>query len=231
MIKKAMILGAGFGKRLNPLTLDQPKPLLKIGDKTLLLNTLKFLELYGIKQVVINVHYLKEQIIDYVNQNKFNLVIDIIEEKNKILGTGGGVLNAIQHFSHLPFLIINPDTIWKSQHLKKLKLMEKLFLENKKAKCVILVVNKKKSFDKSLNGDFDLKNNLVKRGKLIDLKYIFTGLQVINFEAFLNVKSKVFSMNKIWNDLIEKKELYGVESNNDFIHISTLEVYKKLNIK
>jgi N-acetyl-alpha-D-muramate 1-phosphate uridylyltransferase len=228
MIQQAMILGAGFGKRLNPLTINQPKPLLKIGHDNLLSNTLKFLELYGIKQVVINVHYLKEQIIDYVKKNKFNLTIKIIEEKEKILNTGGGVLNAIQHFSNLPFLIINPDTVWKSQYLKELQLMEKYFFENKKIKCSILVVNKKKSFDKSFKGDFNLRNNLIRRDKEDDLKYVYTGLQIIKPEVFLNLDSKVFSMNKIWNKLIETNELYGFESNNDFIHVSTLNIYKNL---
>ena len=103
MIKKAMILAAGFGKRINPLTLKNPKPLLKIGSKTLLSNTLNFLELSGFKDVVINVHYLGEQIINYIKNNKFNLNINIIQEKDKILDTGGGVLNAIHHFSDLPF--------------------------------------------------------------------------------------------------------------------------------
>ena len=70
MIKKAMILAAGFGKRVHPLTLSCPKPLLKIGDETLLSNTLKFLNSFGIKQVVVNVHYLGEQIIEYINKNK-----------------------------------------------------------------------------------------------------------------------------------------------------------------
>ena len=121
MVKKAMILAAGFGKRVHPLTLKLPKALLKIGNKTLLSNTLKFIELFGIKQVVINVHYLGEQIIDYINKNQFNLTINIVNEKDKILDTGGGVLNAIQHFSNEPFLIINPDTIWNSNYLKELK--------------------------------------------------------------------------------------------------------------
>ena len=146
MIKKAMILAAGFGKRIHPLTLKHPKPLLKIGNETLLSNTLKFLELFGIKQVVINVHYLGEQIVDYINKNQFNLSIKIVKEKVKILDTGGGVLNAIQYFSNEPFLIINPDTIWNSHYLKELKLMEKLFFENKKNKCSLLVVNKAKKF-------------------------------------------------------------------------------------
>ena len=77
MIKKAMILAAGFGKRIHPLTLKCPKPLLKIGNETLLSNALKFLEQFGIKQAVINVHYLGEQIVDYINSNQFNLIIKI----------------------------------------------------------------------------------------------------------------------------------------------------------
>ena len=132
MIKKAMILAAGFGKRIYPLTFKSPKPLLKIGNETLLSNTIKFLELFGIKQSIINVHYLGEQIVDYINKNQFNLTINIVKEKDKILDTGGGVLNAIQYFSNEPFLVINPDTIWNSHYLKELKLMEKSFFENKK---------------------------------------------------------------------------------------------------
>ena len=79
-----------------------------------------------LKQSIINVHYLGEQIVDYINKNQFNLTINIVKEKDKILDTGGGVLNAIQYFSNEPFLVINPDTIWNSHYLKELKLMEKI---------------------------------------------------------------------------------------------------------
>ena len=133
---------------------------------------------------MVNVHYLEEQIIDYINKNKFNLTIRIVKEKNKILDTGGGVLNAIQYFSNEPFLIINPDTIWSSHYLKELKLMEKIFFENKKSKCSILVVKKKKSFDQSFKGDFNLENNLISRKDKNDLNYIYVGLQIIKPEVF-----------------------------------------------
>ena len=228
MIKKAMILAAGFGKRIRPLTLKSPKPLLKIGKETLLSNTLKFLESFQIKQVVINVHYLGEQIVEYINKTKFNLSINIVKEKNEILDTGGGVLNAIQHFSNESFLIINPDTIWNSYYLKELKLMEKLFLENKKTKCALLVVSKKKSFDQSFKGDFNLKNNLINRKDKEDLDSIYTGLQIIKPEVFNGLSEEVFSINRIWDKLIQSNELYGMESNINFLHVTTLDIYKRL---
>ena len=228
MIKKAMILAAGFGKRIYPLTLKNPKPLLKIGNETLLSNALKFLDLFGIKQAVINVHYLREQIVEYLDKSQFNLTINIVNEKDKILDTGGGVLNAIQHFSNEPFLIINPDTIWNSHYLEELRLMEEAFFENEKNKCLLLVVNKKKSFDQSFKGDFSLENNLINRKDKNNLNYIYTGLQIIKPEVFSSLYTKIFSINKIWNKLIESNELYGMESNIDFLHVSTLDIYKSL---
>ena len=236
MIKKAMILAAGFGKRIRPLTLNCPKPLLKIGNETLLSNTLKFLESFGIKQVVINVHYMREQIIDYINKKKFNLVINIVNEKEKILDTGGGVLNALKYFSNESFIVINPDTIWNLYYLSELKLMEKLFSENEKNKCLLLVVNKKKSFDKSFKGDFNLTNNLINRKNKDNLNLIYTGLQIFKNDAFLGLEEKIFSINKIWDKLMKNNELYGFESNIDFLHVSTLDIYKnllekKLNVK
>ena len=228
MIKKAMILAAGFGKRIHPLTLKHPKPLLKIGDETLLSNTLKFLQLFGIKEIVVNVHYLGEQIIDYIDNNQFNPIIHVVKEKDKILDTGGGVLNAIQYFVSEPFLIVNPDTIWNSNYLKELKLMEKLFFENKKNKCTMLVVNKEKSFDKSFKGDFNLKDNLINRKKGENLNYIYTGLQIIRPIVFSDMDIGVFSINRIWDKLIESKELYGIKSNINFLHVSTFDIYKNL---
>ena len=228
MIKKAMILAAGFGKRIHPLTLKHPKPLLKIGNKTLLSNALKFLELLEIKQAVINVHYLGEQIVDYINRNQFNLTINIVKEKDKILNTGGGVLNAIQYFSNEPFLIINPDTIWNPHYLKALKSMEKSFFENKKSKCSLLVVNKKKSFDESFKGDFNLENYLISRKDKNKLNYIYTGMQIIKPEVFNGLNEQVFSLNRIWDKLIQSNELYGMESNINFLHVTTLDIYKRL---
>jgi len=222
-----MILSAGYGKRLRPLTESCPKPLLKINNETLLSNTIKFLIQFGIEEVVINVHYQAEQIINYINKNKFNLAVTIIKEKEKILDTGGGILNAIHHFSGEPFLVINPDTIWISDYIKELKSMKTNFFK-KKQKCSMLVIDKLKSFDKSFKGDFNLENNLINKKNKSSLKYIYTGLQIIRPEVFSGLDLKVFSINKIWDILIKSEELYGIESNINFLHVSTLDIYKNL---
>ena len=88
-----------------------------------------------------------------------------------------------------------------------------------------------KSFDKNIKGDFNLQKNLLTRKKGEDLRYVFTGLQIINPEIFLNINDKVFSINKIWDSLMESSNLFALKSNIDFLHVSTLDVYKKLNIK
>ena len=231
MIKRAMILAAGFGKRVQPLTLEKPKPLLSIGKETLLSNTLKVLHNYGINEVIINIHYLGEQIIEYISKNKFDLNIKLINEKDKILDTGGGVLNAIKYFSNKPFFIINPDTIWNQYYIKELIMMEKLFLKNEKNQCLLLLVNKNKSFDTSFEGDFGLKDNLVKNKNKNNNQYIYTGIQIVKPEIFLEIKEKVFPIKKVWNKLILNKKLLGLESNINFLHVSTLDIYKDLSKK
>ena len=90
------------------------------------------------------------------------------------------------------------------------------------------MVNKKKSFDQSLKGDFNLKKNSINREGTDDLNYIYTGLQIIKPEVFSDLDLKIFSMNKIWDKLIKTDELYGTESNINFFHVSTLDIYKNL---
>ena len=195
MINKAMILAAGFGKRLNPLTNNCPKPLIKIGNETLLSNTIKFLQELGINQIVINTHYLGNQIKKYISEKNFKSNITIINENEKILDTGGGILNALKYFNG-SFLCINPDTIWNSNYIQEIKKLESDFFLNKK-KCSLLVVDKIKSFDENLKGDFSLKDGLITREKNENLKYIYTGLQILDPKVFFNINDKIFSFSFI----------------------------------
>ena len=224
-INTAFILCAGFGKRLNPLTLDIPKPLIKLKDITVLETCINLIENLGIQKIIINTFYLKDQIHNFINHKKFKSKISIIEDGENILDTGGGIKNMMKHTNEDDVLIFNPDTIWKKHYSNEIIEMEKVYF-SKKLKNILLLVKKELSFDKNLNGDFDLKENLIIKNN--ERKYIYTGCQIMNKKLLSDLKDRNFSITNIWNDLIEKKELNGFETNNDFYHLTDLETFRKL---
>ena len=224
-INTAFILCAGFGKRLNPLTLEIPKPLIKLNNITVLETCINLIESLGIQKIIINTFYLKNQIHNFINHKKFKSKISIIEDGKNILDTGGGIKNMMKHTNEDDVLIFNPDTIWKKHYSNEIIEMEKVYF-SKKLKNILLLVKKELSFDKNLNGDFDLKENLIIKNN--ERKYIYTGCQIINKKLLSDLKDKNFSITNIWNDLIEKKELNGFETNNDFYHLTDLETFRKL---
>ena len=126
-IKTALILCAGFGKRLNPLTLDTPKPLLKLNNITLLETCINTIIKLGFKQIFINTFYLKKKISNFIKNKNFPIKIQIIDDGKSILNTGGGILNMISLLDDQNYMVFNPDTLWNSDYLKEFKLMEKVF--------------------------------------------------------------------------------------------------------
>ena len=225
IVKTALILCAGLGKRLKPLTLEQPKPLLKLNNITLLENTINLIKELGIKKILLNTYHLKNKIKNYLRNNKFDISIEIIDDGEQILDTGGGIMNMINSSNEKNFLIFNPDTIWDLNYLERIKQMDDFFTKNK-IKNILLVVNKKLSFDKQLKGDFNLQDNRLIKSKNND--YIYTGCQIFSRDLLNSNKKKIFSVIEIWNELIKKNNLFGFESNNKFFHVSNLEVYNKL---
>ena len=224
-INTALILCAGFGKRLNPLTIQKPKPLLEVNDITLLENTINLIKNLNILNVKINSFHLKNQIKNFVSKKKFNLNIEIIEDGNVILDTGGGILNLIKESKEKNFIVFNPDTVWNSNYTKTIKEMQNFYFENQ-IQNLLMVVEKNKSFDKRFKGDFELKINQLSKEKINN--YIFTGCQIINKDLFSSFKNTTFSISKIWDDLIKDNKLYGFESLNEFVHVTDLEIYNKL---
>ena len=224
-INTALILCAGYGKRLNPLTLTKPKPLIEVNNITLLENTINLIKKLNIKKIKINTFYLKNQIENFILKKDFDLNIEIINDGDQILDTGGGILNLVENSNENDFIVFNPDTIWNSKYLQTIKEMENFYFNNE-VQNILMVVNKQKSYDKHLKGDFSFKLN--KLFNYEDRKYIFTGCQIINKSLFSNYKNSSFSISKIWNELINDKKLYGFESLNEFTHITNLEIYNKL---
>ena len=224
-INTALILCAGYGKRLNPLTLKEPKPLLKINEITLLENCIDLIQFLGIKKVIINTFYLKEKIESFIKIKNFNLDIKIIDDGKTILNTGGGILNMINSSDESDFLALNPDTVWNKYYVETIQNMERFYF-SKKIKNILLLANKNISFDKGLKGDFNLSENVIKKNTQNDL--IYTGCQIINKSLFESFSVNNFSVSKIWNELINKNQLYGYESLEKFYHLTNLEVYKEL---
>ena len=223
-IHTALILCAGFGKRLNPITLKTPKPLLIIKNLTLLDHCINLIVKLNIKKVLINSFYLKEQINEFVINHNYNIEIKVIEDGENILDTGGGILNLIDKSDDDNFLIFNPDTIWNNNYAYEINHMINLYF-NQNLKNILLLVKKDLSFDKSLLGDFDLENNLINQN---DKRYIYTGCQILNKSIFKNKKIINFSITKIWSDLIKQKRLTGFESKLKFYHATNLDIFKKL---
>ena len=151
-IKKAMILAAGYGKRMLPLTKTTPKPLIKLGQKNFLERSIELLIKLGVKEIVLNIYYLSSEIEEFIKKKNYEASISLIKEK-ELLDTGGGIFNATKQFEDEPFFVLNPDTIWNKNYYEELKILENSFLKNNKP--VLLLVDKINSYDKSFKGDFN----------------------------------------------------------------------------
>ena len=224
-INTALILCAGFGKRLNPITLNTPKPLLEIKDVSMLERCINLIEKLGIQKILINTFYLKDQFSVFLNSKNFNLDIKIIEDGEHILDTGGGIQNMIKDSNEKDFIIFNPDTIWSNDYKEEILKMEKMYF-SEKLENILLLANKKLSFDKKLKGDFNLKNNLI--NKEAEKEFIYIGCQIINKKLFIKEKIENYSILEIWNSLLDQKKLFGYESQKDFYHLTDLDIFKKL---
>ena len=224
-INTALILCAGFGKRLNPITLKTPKPLIEIKDITMLEKSINLIKEMHISKIFINTFYLKEHFSEFIKNKNFNLDIHIVEDGGNILDTGGGILNMISHSGEDDFIVFNPDTIWSNEYRDEIIKMEEIYFA-KKLENILLLVNKKLSFDQNLTGDFNLSNNLI--SKKDNLDFIYTGCQILNKKILTKQTINKFSILNIWNKLMDEKKLYGFESKQKFYHLTNLNIFNKL---
>ena len=224
-INTALILCAGLGERLKPLTLTTPKPLLELKKITILERCIDLIRELGIKKILLNTFHLENQIIEFIENKKFQIDIQIIKDGKKILNTGGGILNMIENSEENDFIIFNPDTLWNKDYIPEIKKMNDYYFSNN-LNNILLLTDKKKSFDKNLKGDFNLTNNLLKKSENND--FIYIGCQILSRNLLKNYQICSFSVSKIWNELLKKNELNGFESASEFYHLTNLETFKRL---
>lgn len=224
-INTALILCAGFGKRLDPLTLKIPKPLLKLKNVTMLETCVNTIIKLGINKILINTFYLGRQISAFIKEKNFSADIQVLDDGKEILNTGGGILNLMQQSIDNDYLVFNPDTFWSEKYIDEIYKMQNFYF-SKKLDNILLTANKVLSFDKNLKGDFELEDNLLK--KSINKNFIYIGCQILSRDLFKDYKVKNFPISKIWENLLKIDGLNGFESLNKFYHLTNLKTFRKL---
>jgi len=221
-----MILAAGYGKRMQNLTKNKPKPLLKINNKELLRHNIDFFLTLGCKKIIINTHYLHEQIKNFVKKYYSDKDIQLIYEK-VLLNTGGGIKNALNLLGGNNFLVTNADILWKEENKKDVL----NFINNiQEIETCKLLLSKDINFQglKKSTGDFKLKNMLIKRWEENDPYIYYSGLQIINPIIFNSIEEKSFSLNMLWDKLIANINLQGIILNSNISHIGDINAFNQI---
>ncbi len=224
----AMVLAAGIGLRMRPLTLKTPKPLQRIKGRTMLDLALDKLVKAGIKRAVVNTHYLAEQIEAHLKSRRDIEII--ISRENALLDTGGGIAKALPYFKGLPFFCLNSDLPWIDGDTPSLTRMSETWNpEIMDALLLVMRTDKARGFPPT--GDFEMeKDGKLKRNNVLPPRpYVMLSAQILKPELFANLSAKVFSNNVIWDAAEAKGRLFGVEHGGTCYHVGTPDDLRAAN--
>ncbi|WP_420143290.1 nucleotidyltransferase family protein [Sphingobium sp.] len=222
MIDTAMLMAAGLGKRMRPLTATRPKPLVKVAGKPLMDHALDRLEAGGISKVVVNVHYLADTVEAHLKARKCPQDFIISDERAKLLETGGGLIKAKALLGDRPFFCANSDNLWGDGPQETLGLMQRLWNPDKMDALLLLVPLARATCHKG-PGDFhmDATGRLSRRKAAHVAPFVFTGVQIMSPSLLVDPPSDVFSTNIFWNRAIEAGRLYGVSHQGLWFDVGT----------
>jgi N-acetyl-alpha-D-muramate 1-phosphate uridylyltransferase len=223
-VKTAMVMAAGLGTRMRPLTDHTPKPLVKVAGKPLIEYALDKLRLAGVGKAVVNVHYLPEQVEDYLADHARDLDVVISDERVQLLETGGGLVQALTMIDGDPFYCINSDAIWTDDGADALTRMAQAWNE-KTMDGLLLLVPRERAFSHRGSGDFSIDDHgrPVRRGAAVSTPFVHTGIQLLS-RAFMNDAPKgPFSTNILWDGAIAKGRLFALEHQGDWFDIGSPE--------
>jgi len=224
-VTAAMIMGAGLGTRMRPLTDDRPKPLVTVGGKTLIDHSIDRLVAAGVTRVVINLHYKAEMLRAHFAK-RHDVEIVFSDETEKLLDTGGGVVKAMPHFGNRPFFVLNSDSIWIENGAPVLSAMLAAWDETR-MDGLLLLAEMKTALGYEGAGDFALKPD----GHLIRARdarngdgiYAYPGVQIARPHLFRDAPAGAFSTNIMWDRAIAENRLSGTVMDGTWIHVGTPE--------
>jgi len=220
-IDQAMVLAAGLGTRMRPITDKIPKPLVKVAGKTLLDHALDSLAEVDVKDAAVNVHYLADQIERHTEQRaKPNIFIS--DERETLLDSGGGVKRAIAPLSKEPFFILNADSFWIDGNASNLNTMQQAW-NSDLMDMQLLVAPKNNSVGFEGKGDFFMnpQGQLARRGDAESAPYVYAGAIITKPELFDQVEESAFSLNRLFDEAISKDRLFGHVLDGLWLHVGT----------
>lgn len=216
----AMVLAAGMGKRMRPLTAKQPKPMVRVAGKPLVDHTLDKLAEAGIARAVVNVHYLADSLEAHLAERSVPK-ITISDEREQLLETGGGIVKAAAHLPD-PFFCLNSDNIWLDGPVNAFAELS-AFWDAEEMDALLLLVTHKAAHNFSGKGDFhmDSLGRLRRRQSGRIAPYIFTGIQLISKRLMRDAPEGPFSTNLLWTRAIEEGRLYGMAFTGQWFEVGT----------
>ena len=206
----AMVMAAGLGKRMRPLTASKPKPLIEVAGKPLIDHVLDRLRAAGVKKVVINVHYLAASLEAHLASAAGGLEVTISDERDLLLETGGGLVRAQSLIGSDPFLAINSDNLWIDGPADTLKLLASHW-DGAKMDALLLLVPQARAMNHKGLGDFhmDRAGQLRRRGRSRVAPFVYTGVQMISKALLKDAPEGAFSTNILWDKAIAAGRCFG----------------------
>ena len=222
-ITHAMIMAAGLGTRMRPLTLDRPKPLVEVGGKALIDHAIDRLVQAGVTLIVVNVHYRADMLKAHLARRR-DVEIRISEENEVLLGTGGGILKALPYFEDKPFFVHNSDSVWVEGIGHALDRM-KAFWNPEEMDALLLLAPMVTALGFEGTGDFflDPEGHIARVPEQRVSPFAYPGVQIVHPRIFENAPRGEFSMNILWNRSIEKERLFGIRLDGVWMHVGTAE--------
>ena len=218
---KAMVLAAGLGLRMGPLTDRMPKPMVPVDGKPLLDHVLDKLADAGVSDAVVNVHYLPDQIIDHVAHRSRPRIV-ISDERDQVLGTGGAVVKALPLLGDAPFYHLNADTMWIDGVRPNLARMADAF-DPARMDILLLMAPTATSIGYSGNGDYAMLTDgaLRKRKENQIVPFVYAGVAIMSPALFEDAPTGEFSLTKIFDRANDQERLFGLRLDGVWMHVGT----------
>ena len=219
----AMVMAAGLGKRMRPLTATRPKPLVEVAGKPLIDHVLDRLRAAGVGKVVVNVHYLPDALEAHLEANASDLDVQVSDERELLLETGGGLVQAEPMIEADPFLCVNSDNFWLDGPCDSLKLLASGW-DDERMDALLLLVPQARAGNHKGQGDFhmDRDGRLSRRHKGHVAPYVYTGIQMISKRLLRDAPDGPFSTNIFWDRAIEEGRCFGSVHQGLWFDVGTL---------